>query len=281
VTVRRVSIVLAGLCVTANVPAQEPPPSKTRPPAPVPEPASQPHAASQPDDAVRAEADALLRRHAERHRKGKVLVADYVQRRTTSLAKEPLVSSGRLLFVRDPACVLFRGEKPRPSVVRLTATTYEVHRPHRQQLERFHLEGPDLSTGLFAAIGGDANRLAGDYELLGCAPPVPESPLRRIRLRPRDESMRQRLSELAITVAAKDGALTAIAYRDAAGDLVEIELRAVEWDPEPAPSAELDVPRGTKVIEHRAAKDAAGKDAAGKGASDAGDVGDAGHGKRR
>jgi hypothetical protein len=274
VTARRVWIVLAGLCVAANLPAQEPSPSKPPPPAPAPQPASQP----QPDDAVRAEAEALLRRHAERHRDGKVLVADYVQRRTTSLAKEPLVSSGRLLFVRDPACVLFRGEKPRPSVVRLTATTYEVHRPHRQQLERFHLEGPDLSAGLFAAIGGDAARLAGDYELLGCAPPVPESPLRRIRLRPRDEALRQRLSELAITVAAKDGALAAIAYRDAAGDLVEIELRAVEWDPDPAPSAELDVPPGTKVIEHRADKDAAGKDAAGK---DAGEAGDAGCGKRR
>ena len=75
--------------------------------------------ARRPFDPERAEA--LLRAHGKNSAKVAVLVADYVQRRTTALSKKPLVSSGAFLFVREPGCVLFRASKPRPSVVRLTA----------------------------------------------------------------------------------------------------------------------------------------------------------------
>ena len=70
------------------------------------------------EPAQRTRAEELLRAHAERSRPVAVLLADYVQRRTTPLAKEPLVSSGEFQFVREPACVLFRATKPdRKSVV--------------------------------------------------------------------------------------------------------------------------------------------------------------------
>ena len=52
------------------------------------------------------------------------------------------------------AVVVFFASEPRPSVVRLAETVYEVHRPQRKQLERFHLDGPELARGLFAAVGG-------------------------------------------------------------------------------------------------------------------------------
>src|SRR5204862_7212732 len=86
----------------------------------------------------------LLDKHAARSRDVKVLVADYVQRRTTALTKEPLQSKGRFLFVRDPAAVLFFATEPRVSTIRLTAAMYEVHRPAKKQLERFHLDRPEL-----------------------------------------------------------------------------------------------------------------------------------------
>ena len=239
----------------------------------------------------------VLRRHAELSKDVAVLAADYVQRRTTALSKQPLLSSGKFLFVRQPQCVMFRAEQPRESVVRLTPEHYEVYRASRQRLERFVLDGPELSQGLFAAVRGDAERLLQDFEIVGVtevavvvkpatptdgvaetpagtsaktpAEPYAEHPAKTlvaaapervqavtVRLLPKLKATSQRLRELLITLwVAKQQPeqvrLRAIAYRDPAGDLVEIELQQLRPNPEQAPTAELHVPAGTKIIEHR------------------------------
>jgi hypothetical protein len=209
----------------------------------------------------RERAMALLRRHATRSVAVDVLVAGYVQRRTTELSATPLVSEGSFLFVREPACVVFRAQQPRVSVVRLSASCYEVYRPERRQLERFLLGGPELAEGLFAAVGGDAERLLRDFELAGCEPAAPgrdeavasgrdEAAALRLRLLPKAEAAKKRLTELLLTLREGDAALAAVAYRDAAGDLVEIELRDLRVNPEQPPAATLDVPEGTRVLEH-------------------------------
>jgi len=214
--------------------------------------AGEPPVAAEPAQVARAEA--LLRAHAARCRTAKVVVADYVQRRTTALLKEPLVSKGEFLFVREPAAVLFFAKEPRPSVVRLTETTYEVHRPQKKQLERFHLDGPELSQGLFAAVGGDAERLLKDFVVVACTDGPPAAGTAVVRLAAQRAAVRERLQELVITLATKDAALTSVAYRDHAGDLVEIELGNVRLDPANAPRAELRVDKDTTIVEHPAAK---------------------------
>ncbi|MFN6192861.1 MAG: hypothetical protein ACK5BN_03450, partial [Planctomycetota bacterium] len=113
------AFVLAG---AAGLAGQGPPPSA---PAAAAQPQSQAPTPAPAADVARAEG--LLRLHAERSQRAKVLVADYVQRRTTELLKEPLVSTGRFLFRRDPAVVVFFAAEPRPSVVRLAERVYEVH----------------------------------------------------------------------------------------------------------------------------------------------------------
>jgi len=210
----------------------------------------------------RARAEQLLRRHGKRSAEVDVLVADYTQRRHTELSEKPLVSSGSFLFVREPACVVFRSERPRTSTTRLTTTRYEVYRPARKRLERFVLDGPELAQGLFAAVGGDAARLLRDFEVRGCdevaggggSEEPAKAPQVVVRLRPNAEAVRKRLAELRITFVAETAELRAIAYRDGSGDLVEIELRALRPDPEDPPSAEIDVAEGTRVLEHRPAK---------------------------
>lgn len=218
----------------------------------VPAQAEKPPVPAEPAQVARA--GSLLALHAQRCRAAKVLVADYVQRRTTALLKEPLVSKGEFLYVREPAAVLFFAKEPRVSVVRLTAKTYEVYRPQKRQLERFHLDGPELAQGLFAVVGGDAERLQQDFVVVGCADAAPATGAVVVRLVAKLPVVRERLQELVVTLRAEDAVLLAVAYRDHAGDLVEIELGAVRLDPAKAPAATLDVGKDTTVVEHPAAK---------------------------
>lgn len=239
-----VAAVLPWLLAAAG--AQDPAPA----PAPAPLPAPVPAPGPIQDPAALERAQALLRAHAGRSRAVRVLVADYVQRRTTTLLKEPLLSRGEFLFVREPACVVFRAAAPRPSVVRLTATTYEVFRPQQQQLERFHLDGPELAEGLFAAVGGDVDRLLRDFVVTACAPHGDGAARVQLHFAPRSAAARERLRELILTLHAADGALAAVAYRDPAGDLVEIGFDRLRADPPSPPSGRLEVPPGTRVVEH-------------------------------
>jgi hypothetical protein len=199
-----------------------------------------------------ARAERLLDAHAARSRGIGVLVADYVQRRTTALAKEPLESRGEFLFVRSPGVVLFRAAVPRQSVTRLQATTYEVWRPQKKQLERFHLDGPELANGLFAALGGDTAALRAGFDVVACVDDPAHQDRVRVRLVPKTAAVRERLQELEIVLLGQDAVLAAVAYRDATGDRIEIELSAVRIDPKDAPKAELEVPADAVVVEHRA-----------------------------
>lgn len=232
-------------CALALVLAQDPKP------APAPAPAPTPVAAPTPTPADVARAEALLRQHGARTLGAKVVVADYVQRRTTELLKEPLVSKGRLLFRREPAVVVFFAAEPRPSVVRLAELVYEVHRPQRKQLERFHLEGPELARGLFAAVGGDVDRLLRDFAVAAVVDGPKERAVVQVQLAPKDAAVQARVRGLDLTLRSADGALVEVAYRDQAGDRVAIEMTGAQMDPKDAPSAELQLAPDTNVLEHR------------------------------
>ena len=221
-------------------------------------------------DQQRVEATKLLARYAEQSQGVEVLVADYIQRRTTTLSKKPLLSSGGFVFVRDPACVVFRANMPRQSVVRLTSKIYEVFRPRRKRLERFSMGGLDLAQGLFAAVGGDAKQLLKDFNILAFSstdsktgpktePEQAESStpsIATIRLVPKNKLMRERLRELLIQLhvtAASESevALRSVSYRDQSGDLVEIELAKVRKNPKDPPPAKINVPSDTRILDHK------------------------------
>ena len=229
-------------------------PAQTEPGKPVPPAASAPAPAPVPAAPAQVErATALLRAHAARCLGKQVVLADYVQRRTTALVKEPLVSKGEFLFVRDPGVVVFFAKEPRLSTVRLAATTYEVYRPQKQQLERYFLDGPELAQGLFAVIGGDAERLLRDFVVVACSDVPGDGGQVLVRLVANAARVRERLPEIAITLRGKDAELAVVAYTDHAGDRVAIELQALRLDPPTRPSEVLVVPKGTTVVEHRVA----------------------------
>jgi hypothetical protein len=204
------------------------------------------------DPAVEQAGEALLRAHAERSRGIRVLVAAYEQTRTTQLAREPLRSRGSFLFQRQPACVVFRATVPRESIVRLSSALYEVYRPQQKRLERFRLDGPELAQGLFAALGGDAEALRRDFVVAACGPDAAAADHTLVVLRPRGEAMQRHVRELRLSWHTRGGELAAVAYRDQAGDLVEIRLRDVVVNPPEPPSCEFTVAPGTTVVEHAA-----------------------------
>lgn len=220
--------------------------------APRPSAQEPPAQRTQPPPADREQAGRDLEALAERHRGLTTFTARYVQRRTTALLAEPLLTTGELAFRRQPGCVVFRTDPPRAAVVRLDEQVYEVHRPARRRLERFRLAAPDLPRALFAALGGDAAALQADFELVAFArlPAADGTTRHRIELEPRDVGVRERLSRLVLLVATDGGALHAVTYRDPAGDLVEIELVRLQADPEPRPIFALEVPQGTEIVEH-------------------------------
>ncbi|HEX5052001.1 MAG TPA: hypothetical protein VFZ65_09530 [Planctomycetota bacterium] len=230
-----------GSALVAQAPTREPVQEPTPRPAPVAPPI---------DPAQVERATRLLRDQAAKCRGVAVLVAQYVQRRTTKLAKEPLESRGEFLFVRAPACIVFRARTPRVSVVRLREATYEVYRPQQKQLERFHLDGPELAQGLFAAVGGDVDRLLRDFEVRACTDDPEHAALVRIGLVPKRAEVAERLRELVLTLRSADASLCAVAYRDHSGDLVEIELTAPKANPDAPPPADFELPEGTTIVEH-------------------------------
>jgi hypothetical protein len=88
-------------------------------------------------------ARAAMKALAERHKDLDTLRAQYRQERSSVLTKEPLVSTGTLLFRREPGCLVFRVQKPEPAVILLDERRYQVWRPEQKQLERFVLAGPN------------------------------------------------------------------------------------------------------------------------------------------
>lgn len=80
-----------------------------------------------------------------------------------------------------------------------------------------------------------------------------------IRLVPKVEATRKRLRELTVTLRpvrlGEAGImLRAVSYRDHSGDQVEIELRKVRVNPKDAPTVAFDVPKDTRIIEHKAGR---------------------------
>jgi len=248
---RTVVVGAFALLLGAAMPGQDPAP---RPAPPAPAPGKQPPAAEAPAADVVRQAEERLRALAATSRDTAVLVADYVQRRTTKLAKEPLESRGQFVFVKQPGCVVFRATAPRESVTRLRGDTYEVYRPQKKQLERFVLEGPELANGLFAALGGDVDALLRDFAIRSTGADAGRPGHVLVVLAPRTPAIAARIGELSLRLVTASNALAAVAYRDAAGDLVEIELVDPKPNPASPPSVEFDLAAGTAVIEHRATK---------------------------
>jgi outer membrane lipoprotein-sorting protein len=225
-------------------------------------------------DAV-AEARSKLKEVMQAYAGAASLAADYVQERSTALVKRPLVSKGRMIFRRDPGCVVFFVDEPRRAVVRLDSRHYEVYRPEQKRLERFVLASDELPRMLFQALSPDPAWLAAEdaqqqagtldqaFEIAGCEAVAGEPARTRITLVPRSDAARKGFAtRLELTVDSEQKRLVGFAFRDPQGDDVRVELSGVQLAPELATDAfDLALPADVQTIVHHLPPAGGGSDA--------------------
>jgi hypothetical protein len=246
VTQRRTVLQIVALAGALPVAAQQPP----REPAPV-APAAPAAPAAEDLAAARAAVRALGARHADLQQ----LECEYVQERSSALLREPLRSSGRLRWRREPPCLVFEVAGPRPARLRLDEHRYEVHRPDRRQLERFAFAGPELPRALLDAFAPDLDAIERRMKIVQVERGAGDAPQSSIRFAPTDPALQAVLTSLSLTIEPKAAELRAIAYTDAQGDSVVLRLSDIDRDPELADASfAIDAPPGTRVLDHPARK---------------------------
>lgn len=200
-----------------------------------------------------AEAHRLLERMAEKHRKLQVMAASFVQRVQTPLMRKPIVSRGRMLFRREPACAVFELAEPRRSICRFDATSYQVYRPGRREAERFLFTDGDLAGALVRVLAPKgADEIEKSFRIVRAATKGEKGQLREIALEPLRKSLADFMTELTLTVASGDLTISEIRYRNRDGDRVRIQITDYAMNPRIDPQRfEKDLPKGTKLRVHR------------------------------
>jgi outer membrane lipoprotein-sorting protein len=183
-----------------------------------------------------------LRKLAERMRDVRTLSCAVRQVRKTALVERPLVSSGAMLYRREPGRLVFRLTEPRASEIHMDRATYQVYRPEEKRLERIEFEDDALTGQLLSIFEPKPEAMGKSFKMSKSGD--------EILLEPLDEKVKKRLASLALTL--KDGQLSRIRYTQADGDEVTFEMSDVKLDPElPSTAFELKVPEGTRVLVHK------------------------------
>ena len=202
--------------------------------------------APQEEDPARA----ALKRLAERLKDARTLTAKVVQSRKTALLDQPIVSSGTLLYRREPARLVFRMTEPRVTEIHLDKAAYQVYRPDEKRLERIEFGTDDVLGRLLMVFEPKPDEIGKAFTIRKSGAAKGEI---EVLLEATDEKVRRHLSKLSLSLDEKDGTLKRIAYSDPEGDEVRFELTELKLNPElDAAAFELKIPEGTRILKHAA-----------------------------
>jgi outer membrane lipoprotein-sorting protein len=183
-----------------------------------------------------------LRALAERMKDARTLSCAVKQTRKTALMEKPLVSSGTMLYRREPGRLVFRLTEPRATEIHMDRATYQVHRPDEKRLERVEFEDDALTSQLLTLFEPKPETMGKAFRMSKSGPDI--------LLEPLDEKVKKRLASIALTLDGPE--LRRIRYTQADGDDVSFEMSDVRLNPDLEPDAfELKVPEGTRVLTHR------------------------------
>jgi len=201
------------------------------------------------DEAARA----ALGRFSERFRDLGGLSASFTQSRRTALLNEPITSSGKLRYRRDPARLVFEVEKPRRASIHFDGKSYQVYRPDEKQLEQFEVEDSEMARWLFMAFHPKVEEIGKSFAIK--AGSLKEETL-EVVLVPSEAKLLKVLAKLTLVLSRADAPgdplLRRIGYVDAEQDEVSFEITDAALNPTLSPEVfELKLPEGVKVFKHK------------------------------
>ncbi|NWF56842.1 MAG: outer membrane lipoprotein carrier protein LolA [Syntrophaceae bacterium] len=194
---------------------------------------------------------ALIRAIDEQQKKIQTLAADFFQKKETSLAKAPLVSSGTVKFKR-PDRVHFIYSKPEQMEMALEGKTIWIYYPIRSQAEKFSFAGNkrvtqylEPVTGIFQKTFG---QLAETYHIGYRGEELGH--LYCFRLQPKDDKVLQFLSRVDVWIDRASGAILRFEMIEANRDRLLLEFKDLQINP-PLNDEDLAlrIPPTVKVLE--------------------------------
>ena len=179
----------------------------------------------------------------------KELTADFVQTKKSPLLREPLVSRGTV--AARPSVMVWRAEKPEPTVTRVDAAEVQIYYPKRRVLEVYAVAGragsltasplPRLAalraSFAIAADAGAGLDAAKDADALA------------LRLEPTDDELKQYVDHVRVLLDARRGLVRTFEITDPDGEVTTVRFDAVNTNPKLGPAAfEVNAAPGTKVV---------------------------------
>jgi len=193
----------------------------------------------------------LIRVIDEQQRKIQTLAAGFSQKKETSLAKEPLVSSGTVKFKR-PDRVHFIYSQPEQMEMAMEGKTIWIYYPIRSQAEKYSFARNKRITQYLEPVTGIFQKsfaqLAETYHIVyqGSS----SDRLYRFRLQPKEDKVQKFLSRVDVWIDKASGAILRFEMIEASKDRLELEFKDLQINP-PLKDEDLAIriPSTVKVLE--------------------------------
>jgi len=193
----------------------------------------------------------LIRAIDEQQKKIQTLAAGFSQKKETSLAKDPLVSSGTVKFKR-PDRVHFFYSKPEQMEMALEGKTIWIYYPIRSQAEKYSFARNKRITQYLEPVTGifqkTFSQLTETYNLVYQG--AESDRLYRFRLQPKEERVQKFLSRVDVWIDKGSGAILRFEMIEASQDRLELEFKDLQINP-PLKDEDLTIriPSTVKVLE--------------------------------
>jgi outer membrane lipoprotein-sorting protein len=174
----------------------------------------------------------IIRDIDEKQRQIQTFSATFTQKKETSLATEPLLSSGRVHFKR-PDRIHWSYLKPERAEVALEDRTFWVYLPDRSQAEKVSLSrkagGVQTLEALTAIFKKTFNELTEGYTIYSEG--LEEERLYHFRLQPKEEKDRKVLSRIDLWIDKSSGAILRFIMVEVNGDHLSLEFGDPQINP--------------------------------------------------
>ena len=198
------------------------------------------------------DAQELIRVIDEQQKKVQTLVAGFSQKKETSLAKDPLLSSGMVKFKR-PDRVHFIYSQPEQMEMALEGKTIWIYYPIQSQAEKYSFarnkrisQYLEPVTAIFQKTFG---QLAETYDIVYQG--EESDRLYRFRLQPKEEKTQKFLSRVNVWIDKGSGAILRFEMIEASKDRLWMEFKDLQINP-PLTDEDLTIriPPSVRVLEH-------------------------------